>query len=292
MELIIDHQTCKSCNICIPICPVNILQKDKHNQIYADPNRLKNCLRCGQCMMACSTKSIQVDTISKDDLIDLSDSTILPESLFNFMAHRRSVRNFRKDPIEKEKIEKIIEFLRLAPFGVKEDIIHITVVQNQALIEKTLPLISDFYSKLSTFIHHPIIKHIFRRKAGIEKFNTIKGHLLPKIDSGFYKITEGKNTITRNAPLIMLFHSSQFAEEHNADGMIQMVYAMFAANSMGLGVTISGLLPPAINKDKTIHELFQIPKEHEVISALLIGYPKYKYVWGIRRGQKNVQWLN
>ncbi len=66
---------------------------------------------------------------------------------------------------------------------------------------------------------------------------------------------------------------------------------MLAAHSLGLGATIIGIVPAAINKVKEVREVFQIPEENEAIMSVIIGYPKYKYRKSVKRRGQNINWI-
>ena len=52
---------------------------------------------------------------------------------------------------------------------------------------------------------------------------------------------------------------------------------MFAIHSMGLGATLNGIVPAAINKVDELRKVFNIPDNHEAVISIMCGYPKYKY---------------
>jgi hypothetical protein len=40
-----------------------------------------------------------------------------------------------------------------------------------------------------------------------------------------------------------------------------------------------------------LRKMFSIPDNQEVITSIIIGYPKYKYQRGIKRSLRSVKWL-
>lgn len=105
-------------------------------------------------------------------------------------------------------------------------------------------------------------------------------------------ITVIGDRITRNAPAIIIFHAEREAEEHSNNSLIWATYAILAALSLGLGASMNGLVPSAVNKLKRVREIFQIPEDHEAIISLTIGYPKYKYQRSIKRERDIIHWVN
>jgi len=58
---------------------------------------------------------------------------------------------------------------------------------------------------------------------------------------------------------------------------------MLAAQSLGLGSTVIGLVPPVVDRSKTLRERYGIPKENKAITSLVVGYPKYRFRKSIQR---------
>jgi len=90
---------------------------------------------------------------------------------------------------------------------------------------------------------------------------------------------------------MILFLADKNEEDIRQDISIAATYGMLAMHSLGLGGSIMDIIPPAIEKSKELRTLFGIPENYEVITSLIIGYPKYKYLRGIKRNLKSVQWL-
>ncbi len=150
---------------------------------------------------------------------------------------------------------------------------------------------SKFYDDLVKWIKNPVSRYMIKRRINQETFNTITHHIVPAAKTGHYNTKSGNDNISRNAPVIMIFHANKGAEEHTNNAIICATYAMLAAHSFGLGTTIIGLIPPAINKVKELKELFQIPEENEAVMSLILGYPKYKYKRIIKREKRDINWI-
>ena len=107
---ILDQEKCIKCQLCIEVCPCNILGINSNHEVHFIKKRESICLQCGQCMAICSTKAIQVQGISHEsDLFDLPENDINHKSFIDFLSNRRSVRNFKDKPVPRELIAKIID---------------------------------------------------------------------------------------------------------------------------------------------------------------------------------------
>lgn len=291
MENIIHQDCCNQCRLCIEVCPCNIIQTNSAGKTTFIPERFSICLKCGQCMAVCSTKAIQIDgLIYGKDLIELPANVVDYPMFVDFLANRRSIRNFKNKPVASDVIQQIIESISYAPFGAQPEKVFLTVVNNRNTIESALPFIEKFLDNIVKWVENPFASFMIRQRKGIETFNTIKNHLYPMARLENYKLKFG-DRITRNAPAMVIFHARTDAEEHTNNSVIYSIYFMLAAHAFGLGATMVGIVPAAINKVKMVRNIFQIPRENEAVMSVIFGYPKYKYKRAIRRKNKNINWI-
>ncbi|MBW1707687.1 MAG: nitroreductase family protein [Deltaproteobacteria bacterium] len=292
MEININVETCIQCFLCTAVCPFKIFEKNESEQASINNDRMAFCVKCGHCMAICKSKSITIKGLSYDDNFhDLQETNIDLDSFINFLANRRSIRNFKDKEIPKEILNNIIDATSYAPYGGSPRNLMITVVQNKEILDKTLTLMSNFYDNLVKWLKNPIARYMIKRNVTQETFNTLTHHILPAAEKGYYNTKSGNDNIMRNASAVLIIHANIGAEEHTHDAIICITYAMLAAHSFGLGATIIGLIPPAINKVKKLKELFQIPEENEAVMSLILGYPKYKYKRTIKRGKREINWI-
>jgi nitroreductase len=272
------------------VCPCNVIGFSKNDELYFIPERASICQRCGQCMAVCNTKSIVVDGFGYDsDFRDLPRHNVDYNAFIDFLANRRSIRNFKDKAVPRDIIEKVLESLSFAPYGAEPEKIQINVVNDRKQIESALPYIENFLDNIVKWIEHPIASRMMKKRNSPEKFNTIKNHLYPIAKLGNYKLEDG-DRITRNAPAIIILHARKDAEEHTSNSLIYASYLMLAAHSLGLGATLIGLVPPSINKVREVREIFRVPDENEAIMSLILGYPKIKYKRTIVR-KRQAEWL-
>ena len=58
---------------------------------------------------------------------------------------------------------------------------------------------------------------------------------------------------------------------------------MLMAPSRGLGESMIGIVPAAINKVPEVRSIFEIPNENEAIISIIVGHPTHKYRRAIKR---------
>lgn len=292
MESNINQEICSKCKRCIEVCPCNILVSNESKEVSFIPERKDICLNCGQCMAVCSTKAISVKGLSYDkDFIDLPNNPIDYKKYVDFLANRRSIRNFKDKSVSDEIIDQILDSISYAPFGAEPEKICITVVNDREKIESALPHIAHFTDNVVKWIENPIASYMIKRRSGPEKYFTLKNHLYPMAKLGNYKLERG-DRITRNAPAILIFHASRVAEAHTNNSLIYATYTMLAAHALGMGATMIEIVPAAINKVKELRDIFRIPEENDAVMSLIIGHPKYKYKRAIKRNMQKIEWID
>ena len=286
MQTKIDQSNCKNCGICTEVCPNKIIGKNGH--IHFKQEREHLCLQCGQCMAACPTKSVRIEGLSYEhDFNELPANSFDYKDFIGVLATRRSVRNFKNRPVRDELIDEIVNSVSYAPFGAAPEKMEISIINNRKTIESALPLISDFFHQLEKMIENPIKSIILRVLAGREGFQTVKNHLYPIAKGGNYNL-EHWDGITRGAPTLITIHAAKDAEAHTNNAVIYATYMMLAAHAIGLGATMIECLIAAINRNKQLKQIFQIPANNEAVMAVIIGYPKYQYRRTIKRHKYKV----
>jgi nitroreductase/NAD-dependent dihydropyrimidine dehydrogenase PreA subunit len=283
---------CLKCGICGEICPNKIIVKNREGMtVFQDREQL--CFQCGQCMSVCPTSAIFVSGLSyEEDFCDIPEKGEYEKAFFDMILSRRSVRNFKDKPVPKEMLERIINSLSYAPIAFPPVKTEVIVIQNPNDIKRALPYFIELYDYLYQAFQNPIKRFFIKRNVGEKKYMQMQNHLIPLLKVRLPGLKNGtEDTITRHAPAMLLFHTDKKGEDINVDLSIAVTYCIIAAHAMGLGATIMDIIPPAINKKKELREIFGVPDDHEVIASIILGFPKYNYLRGIKRRLKSVRWI-
>lgn len=287
-----DASLCKSCGLCIEICPNKIFRLENGRTSIIN-KRIHLCFTCGQCMAICTAKAITIEGYTyEENFFELPKPASFETPFFDMIKSRRAVRNFADKPVPRELLEKIVEAISMAPPGIPPAKTEITVVQNTDLIRKSLPYMISDYDFLYKGMRNPFIRFIIQIKAGWEMFRTLKQHIVPMMRERLPDLKAGtEDTITRYAPAMILFHANRNEVLYQEDIHIAVTYGFLAAHALGLGGSAMTIIYPIIEKNKALRQLFAIPESNEVVGSIIIGYPKYYFRRGIRRPLKNITWL-
>lgn len=291
-QISFNRDTCLKCGICGEVCPNKIICKNSEGMTVIE-DRLQLCFKCGQCMSVCPVSAISISGLSyEEDFCAILEKGEYEKNFFDMILSRRSVRNFKDKPVPKEMLERIIDSLSYAPIAFPPVKTEVIVVQNPNDIKRALPYFIELYDYLYQTFQNPIKRFFIKKNVGDKKYKQMQNHLMPLLKVRLPGLKNGtEDTITRNAPAMLLFHTDKKGEDINVDIYIAATYCIIAAHAMGLGGTVMDIIPPAINKKKELREIFGVPDDHEVITSVILGFPKYDYHKGIIRRLKSVRWI-
>jgi len=149
--------------------------------------------------------------------------------------NRQSVRGYKPDGVEKEKIERVIEAGRLSPSACNAQPWKFIVVDDPELKNK----IADATSNRVIGINH------FTKQAPV--------HIVVVMEPANFNSKFGSVVKDKNLPLI--------------DIGIAAAHLSLQATAEGLGTCILGWF-----NERTIRKLLEIPKSKRVILVITLGY--------------------
>lgn len=260
--MIVDRDKCIGCTLCKQDCFVSDIE------IIDGKSQIKNetCIKCGHCIAICPVKAISSDDeeeYSMDDVIeyDKENFDIDPENLMNFMKFRRSVRLFKNQDIEEEKIQKIIQtgvFTQTA--SNSQDVSYVIVKDKiqeiRKMVLETLNLKAD---------------ELLLDKTTPKQF-VVYSKMWKKMYSDFLENPDGEDKLFFKAPLLIIIKSKR-----PINGALAAAKMELMANSLGLGTYFSGFLERAAGINSEIGEFLQIEEDEKLVACMVIGYPGVKY---------------
>jgi nitroreductase len=246
-------------------------------------------------MAVCPEGAIQVKGrfLSPDDLFTLRDHPGKTDfgSLLQLLESRRSIREFREQPVPGETIALIISAAQTAPMGIPPSDVNLLVMNGK---EKVRQFSRDFCSLLDknrwmvSWWFIAVMSLFYDKKTMLfyRKF------MRPLFDIYIDSMNSGTDYVTYDAPVAIYFYGSPYCDP--ADTVIAATYAMTAAESLGLGTCMLGAIHPFLQNGSAagkFRKKYNIRFKSREGLVLILGYPKVKYDKGIRRTFANVDFL-
>lgn len=287
----IDDAKCNGCGVCVAVCKDFSLEI-KNGKATESSGAAFGCFACGHCMAVCPHGAISVTGrfLSPADIFELPPpkEAASYDQLMALLNSRRSIREYKEKPVEKEIIDKIIAAAQTAPMGLPPSDVNVLVLDTH---EKNRVFADDFcryvkkmkwlFSGLGLLLMRPFIS-----KASYEMF---RDFVRPLVDAFSSQTKEKADMVLYDAPLAMYFYGSPYTDP--ADPIIAATYAMQAAEVLGLGTCIIGSVHPFIQNGGAAK---QFRKKHGIKYKsreglfVIFGYPAVKYHKGISRSFASV----
>jgi len=285
-QIKINEDLCTGCGLCISVCKdYSIKIVDKKVKIADNP--MFGCIGCAHCMAICSTGAIEIygRETSPKDLFKLSDKEKIAnyDQTLALLQRRRSIREFKDENIESEMIEKILVAAKTAPMGLPPSDVNVLIFNGK---EKTRAFAKDFsqYLEGMKYMTSKWFLAMMRPFWGKENDELFRGFLKPLFSAYTDEMKEGKNYINYDAPLLMYFYATPYADP--SDPVVAATYAMIAAESLGLGTVMLGAVHPFIQtgkKAKKFRKKHKIKYKSKEGLCVAFGYPSVKYNKGVKR---------
>lgn len=291
MEYHGEEDTCTGCGTCVEVCAHAVLELvDKRPRFKSGEE--KECIRCGHCIMVCPNGSARHSELAPDGFYDLPKSPISPEDASAFLQARRSCRVFKKQKVPHEMLERLIEIASTAPMGFPPHTTEFLVFDTPEKVREIVPYLDSRYAKLGQNLSSPIGRQFVRWIVGAPMMHTLRTHVIPvTLRAHRFWEQEKRDRYLCDAPAMLVLHGYKFSTSYLENALIALTYASLAAHTLGLGSTISGLVPPIINRSPELRRRYGISAGNEVIGALMLGYPKYRFKRGMRRPFHKVEYV-
>ncbi len=251
----IDKDKCKKDGICVRECPFNIIRLRKDDG-YPDivPDDGASCLACGHCVAVCPTGALSHENVPIEaSPVIKKELEIGEEQAMQFLRSRRSIRFYKEEPVEQEKVLRLIEAARYAPTAGNTQLVKWSVLSDKTLIGKLAGMTIDYIRQSL-------------------KENPDKAYArFPAIVAEW---ESGRDSILRNAPVLVVASAPKAALNGLVDVTLALCYLDLLAPTMGLGTCWAGLLYGAMLSSPEIREIAGIPAHHSHYYPMMLGYPK------------------
>jgi len=259
----IDQNLCFGCGLCYKDCFGNNLAMEDGR-----PKVLGNCFECGHCVAVCPKGACSIDDMPMDDVIPFA-LPVKAEDLLTQIKSRRSIRHYKEQPVEREKLEMLIEAGRFTPTGSNAQDVSYVVVQDK--LEEVKPFI---WKGLDTVADNFIAQgnagaYAYRWKKMYENYLADPAN---KRDDLFFE-----------TPCLLILSGTETSCGLAASNIELMAY------SLGLGCLYSGFIRRAVNASPEAREVLGLIEKDAVI-VLLVGYPAITYQRSTPRKTPQINW--
>ncbi|MGL4403487.1 MAG: nitroreductase family protein [Fusobacteriaceae bacterium] len=267
----VNTEKCIGCGLCVKDCFV------KDIEMTDGKAEIKNirCFKCGHCIAICPVDAVSTDEYDMNDVIeyDKDSFTVNADNLLNFIKFERTIRNFKNQDVENEKILKIIEAGRFTQTGSNAQNVNYVVVKDK--IQDVRRITLETLRGMGNYILENSANPLYKKYAGM----WIKMH------EDFLLNPDGEDRLFFKAPALIMVTS-----EHVLNAGLASANMKLMVDALGLGTVFSGFLVRAAEENPAIKEFLGIDKSQNLVACLIVGYPNVNYRRTTPRKKANIIW--
>jgi nitroreductase/NAD-dependent dihydropyrimidine dehydrogenase PreA subunit len=270
--LTIDPEKCNRDELCVKACPAKVIRMGSPDEIPAPtPDFEEYCLACGHCVAVCPKKAFSLNWLSPEKCLPIrKEISLTREQAEQFLRSRRSIRNFKDQPVERQKLEKLLEIACFAPSAKNSQPWHWTVIEAPTEVRRLAGMVIDWMRSV------------------------IKQHPRQAEQRGLVRVVSawdaGQERICRGAPHVIVVHGDKDYGFGAEDGALALSYLELFAPTLGLGSCWGGYFYSAVNSYPPLFETLDLPSDHRAFGAVMVGYAKLKYQRLPLRNEPRVNW--
>ena len=272
MSFHIDLEKCNRDGLCVDACGHKLIEMREAGSVptlVADVEEV--CVKCGHCVAVCPTGALAHDTMRLQDYPEIREDLLIHlDQAEHFLRSRRSIRNYREVPVEREKLNKLIQVSGYAPSAHNGRPVHFLVIEDRKEVMHLSGLVVDWM------------------RVTMKEFPALAKKV--HFDRAVASWDGRKDPICHNAPHLMIAHAAESARFAQVECILALAYVELIASPLGLGATWAGYVMAAATSYPPLIEALDLPRGHKCFGVMMVGYPKLKFVRMPLRNPPPVVW--
>jgi nitroreductase/NAD-dependent dihydropyrimidine dehydrogenase PreA subunit len=268
----VDPEKCKRDGICVEACGFKLIERrgpDSVPTLIAGSEAL--CVNCGHCVAVCPTGALSHPAMGPEDCSKIREELqINLDQVEQLLRSRRSIRSYREEPVERDKLNKLIQVAGYAPSARNARPVHFLVIEDKAEVRRLSGLVVDW------------LRGTIKEAPALAK-KSYFGRVVALWDGR-------RDPICHHAPHLIIAHAEENARLAQIDCILALAYAGLMAVPLGLGTTWAGFVMAAMTSYPPLMETVTLPKGHKCFGVMMVGYPKLKFMRMPLRNPVAVAW--
>ena len=238
------------------------------------------CNDCGHCVAVCPENAVINLRMDPGDFTEMIDPGISADQFTHLVRNRRSIRNYKKEPLKKEHLEKLLGAVRYIPTGSNKQSLKYKFITDPMLLLKIKTAMASKVRMVSGLINNFPVKYFV--KSGQRR----SVHRLIKLWDA------GNDTFLRGAPcLLIIYTETKYFRIPQWDAGIASNTIDLTAQTLGIATLMNGYFVILANYFKSFRKLVQISGKQTILAAMCLGYPEIRYRKTVFRRPLDIQIL-
>ncbi len=255
-ELHINEEKCVKCGLCVNDCIVHCLEQNEETKIpQFKKYKEGTCIKCQHCLAICPTGALSIWGKNPENSEQINQ--INSDELLNLIKSRRSIRAYKPENLDKDRLSKLKDMLKWAPTGVNFHKLHFSFIDDKEVLDD---IRTNVTPRLIKFLDNTVVQTTMGHFAELKK-----------------PLENGQDVIFRGAPHMVVVSTPTNAPCHNIDPIIALSYFELYAQSLGVGTVWCGFADLCFRIFPDLCSYIGVPDGYKVSYAMLFGLPNVKY---------------
>lgn len=265
-------ELCHADGICARVCPANVIKGHAGQVPEMRPDTEAQCIACGHCMAFCPHGAARVDVLPLEEALPL-DKKQMPDAdaVEMLFRSRRSIRQFAKEPVSRERLEHILAAVRHAPSAKNRRPVHWLMVYERDTLKRIGDCMADWL------------------EAAAAKGGASIG--MPEAEGLARAWRRGLDPFFRGAPHLLLAVTPNDWAWSAVDAAIILTYVELAALPHGVGACWAGYVTAAVKQHAPLRELLGLADNENVSGGQMLGLIALRPTTSAPRSPLPVRWL-
>lgn len=244
----IDQNKCIGCGQCVRDCFFQALRPENGKVTV-----VSDCFHCGHCVAVCPQNAVTIPDYPMEEVREYDESCRMDaENLLHFMQLRRSVRQFKREPVPVKALKTILEAGRYTPTAAnRQDVSYILVREELETFKKIVW--EGLGERLAKHVPDPFAYRM-------------------QIFYDLYRENPKNDCLFCGADTVLLVLS-----EHPVNGTLAMTGMELMAQAQGIGVLYSGFLQRIILDTPKALAFLGLDGTKTLGTVMLLGIPAVTY---------------
>ena len=265
-------ELCRADGICARVCPAHVIKGPVGQQPVMRPGTEASCIACGHCMAFCPHGAARVDVLNVEEMLPLDKKRLLAAEAVEMLCQsRRSIRQFKQEPVARELLERILATARHAPSAKNRRPARWIVAYEREKLKAIGDSMADWLE---------IVAADKKAAAGFPEVQALARAWRRGIDPFF-----------RGAPHLVLAVTPKNWAWGGIDAAICLTYMEIAALPHKVGACWAGYVTTAARQHEPLQRLLGLTENEEVSGGQMLGHVALRPTAAAPRDPFPLQWL-
>lgn len=258
-RLTLDQDQCLQDGACVDVCPARTLRMNEAG--YPEEIAEAHCIECGHCVAVCMSGALHHAALPDEAFLPVPENRPSAATMDGFLMSRRSVREFKPEPVARPTMEALLEVARRAPTASNSQKLRWIVVSGRDKVQALAAAVVE---------------------GG--KLGGLPAALIAQWEAGY-------DFALRGAPTVLVGCAPSDYSWGQVDCATALAYVELAAEARNLGICWAGYLTRIGSLYPPVQQLLQIPAGYTICGGLMLGEGTYAYLRIPPRKPLVAQWL-